>query len=73
MTKQEVVADAQKYADMAGKDIFILRRGNSYKASSIKHTGWTVEDVVTPVASRSWITINNLSKIDSSRYTVYRR
>lgn len=49
MTKQEVVKDAQQYANLINKCVFVLRRGDKYKASQIEHRGWRVTEIVIPV------------------------
>lgn len=38
MTKQQVIEDAQRYADMAGKNIYLLRRGDKYRSASIVYS-----------------------------------
>jgi hypothetical protein len=48
MTRQEVVEDAQKYANQINRDVFVLRRGLQYKGSAIEHKGWSVAEIVSP-------------------------
>lgn len=46
--KQEAVADAQKYADLINSPVYVLRRGDSYKASRNIQIGWRVNERISP-------------------------
>lgn len=49
MAKQEVMEDAQKYANQIGANAYVLRRGDVYKASrNLPGHGWKLAEIVTP-------------------------
>jgi hypothetical protein len=48
MTKQEVIAEGQLYADTIQHNIYLLRRGDKYKCSAITHRGWRIAEIITP-------------------------
>ena len=49
MTKDQALKDAKEYANLIKRCIFVMRRGNQYKASQIEHAGWRVTEIVAPV------------------------
>lgn len=49
MSKQEVMDDARAYANMAQKTIYVYRRGDKYKATSLVDVpGWKLAEIVLP-------------------------
>lgn len=48
MTKQEVVLDAQKYANTICQIVYVLRRGKQYKSSRNEYLGWVIVELVKP-------------------------
>jgi hypothetical protein len=48
MTKQEVIQDAQKYANMIGRSVYLLRRGTQYIGSANEQKGWSVAEIIAP-------------------------
>lgn len=49
MTKQEVLVDAQKYANTIKLNVYLIRRGNQYKATrNDNFPGWKLAEIVMP-------------------------
>lgn len=46
MSKQEAMEDAKKYAEIASGPIYILRRGDVYKATRMITKGWKLAEIV---------------------------
>lgn len=48
MTKHEALTDAQHYADKFNHNVYVLRRGDVYKSTTLLTPGWKVAETVTP-------------------------
>lgn len=48
MTKQEVIEDAIRYANMIRSTVYVYRRGDAYKASMRRIRGWKVAEIIEP-------------------------
>ena len=55
----EAMVDAQKYANMVGREVYVLRRKGDFKASGREQKGWATEETVSPQKPHSVFTEEN--------------
>lgn len=53
MTKQEAVADAQKYANQTNRTVYVQRRGSQYRAGIVERAGWKLAETIQPETSKT--------------------
>lgn len=46
--KQTALIEAQKYANLLGRSVYVLRRGDIYNVSNLKPRGWKLAEIVQP-------------------------
>jgi hypothetical protein len=51
-----ILVDAKKYASMIGRDVYILRRGKSYKVSQIPYKNWRLVTTIKPAIEAAGFT-----------------